>query len=82
MGPYYIVSKIGDVDYKIRKGKNPNDKTDVVSRILPYFECYLPIPNIINANIRIAIINNNKNFLFRITYYKNWQMCIIIINSN
>lgn len=45
-GPYYVLRKVGEVDYEISKGKPPNAKTDIVhvSRILPYFEEWTPTP--------------------------------------
>lgn len=45
-GPFYVIKKLNDVNYEIRKGNKPNCKTEVVhvSRILPYYEPYLPLP--------------------------------------
>lgn len=46
-GPYSVVKKIGEVNYEISKGAHPNSKKEIVhvSRVLPYYEPFLPIPN-------------------------------------
>lgn len=43
-GPYYIVKKIGEVNYEIRKEPSNNCKKDIVhvSRVLPYNDPWTP----------------------------------------
>ncbi|KAJ3661677.1 hypothetical protein Zmor_006064 [Zophobas morio] len=43
-GPYYVVKKVNEVDYEIRKGPTKTSKTDIVhvSRILPYNDPWTP----------------------------------------
>lgn len=45
-GPYYVEEKIGEVNYKIRKGKSKRAKTDIyhISKILPYYDEWTPMP--------------------------------------
>lgn len=47
-GPYYIVKKLSEVNYEVKKGIKPNSRTEVVhvSKILSYCEPLLPYPQI------------------------------------
>lgn len=43
-GPYYIIRKVGEVDYEIQKGPTKKSKKEIVhvSRILPYNDPWTP----------------------------------------